>query len=218
MRYNDILREHNNNDILREHNNLATCFETLSHECSEILNVIKKCGPLYRGLQYFGNEDFMKCPIRKDRRPKDTPKEISDEIDCLLTMKGFSAVRTNSVFCTANVTTAAMYGNTYFIFPVNGFKYTWFLESKDLYHSVKDFIGLTQHFEDYDEEDYDRYVREFLENAKDFINLVKPQDTNIELAITKGYEIMITGSDYYALSTNHTQTLRKFLSGGIDAI
>ena len=69
--------------------------------CSQFLKSIKKANKfLYRGT-YNSSNVFMGNP-RKDRKPSDTNIFVQKDIDTLLTIGGFTALRSNSIFCTGD--------------------------------------------------------------------------------------------------------------------
>jgi hypothetical protein len=58
---------------------------------------------------------------------------VSAKIDARLKKQNFTALRSNSIFCTTNYGTASAYGDVVFvIFPINGFSYTWSPQIRDL--------------------------------------------------------------------------------------
>ena len=107
-------------------------FSYIDKNCSDFLKVAKQTKKLlYRGQDDASLPIFVGYP-RADREPKDSNKAAQALADKYLTMMGFKALRSNSLFCTSNFGQADGYGNVYAIFPKNGFHYTWSTEHDDL--------------------------------------------------------------------------------------
>lgn len=98
--------------------------QKLETECSEFLAVMRKTKlPLYRGV-YTSKDTFYGVP-RTNRSTKDSSPTFQIAFDGILKSKGFTALRSNSIFCTSNLEQASGYGDVFLIFPVNGFTFTW---------------------------------------------------------------------------------------------
>jgi len=91
---------------------------------------------LYRGIKT-GPDVFVGRP-RIDRQSRDTAPEIQEIIDTHLDFLGYLALRRNSLFCAGYDITGgpdaalSLYGIPYYIFPFDGFKYTWSSKIKDI--------------------------------------------------------------------------------------
>jgi len=97
----------------------------IEEHCSDIIKLMKVSGIfLYRGVKNQSTTVFV-GQSRQDREPKDTRQDISAYFDKALASHGFKALRGNSIFVTSNLLQAAGYGDTYAIFPMNGFDYTY---------------------------------------------------------------------------------------------
>lgn len=173
-------------------------WEKIERECTEILAVYRNCNRvLWRGTTphggiYMGNR-------REDRIPKDTPLDIQTAIDEWLSMKGFMAVRSNSIYTVSRRSVAEGYGTPYMIFPKDGFKYTWFIGSGDMYHALKDYLHFSSK-----EEITPEMIDHLVNNVGDFMKKIQPQETNLEVAIQKGHEVLIYG-DYYAIHDQYDE-------------
>ncbi len=97
--------------------------------CSEFLNETNSL--MFRGLP-FDTPNIFVAESRSNRTPKDIGKHFQEAIDNKLKESGFTALRSNSIFCTGNQGQALNYGQKYCIFPLNGFTYTW-CSAKDLF-------------------------------------------------------------------------------------
>lgn len=89
---------------------------------------------LYRGIDNY--DDIAIHQIRTDRRPLDTNPFLHDLYNDSLKKAGFTAIRTNSMFCTGKKAIASQYGAVYVIFPIGNFAYTWSSSYTDLTNST----------------------------------------------------------------------------------
>lgn len=159
----------------------------IENECSDFVSVMKSHGFLYHGFKGIKKYDYN-SPLQftaasiKNRTPKDTPTWAQIKIDKMLRKAGFEAIRGNSLFCTANVFTASYYGVPYFIFPVNGFKYTY-CNMRDLYAAMP---ALYLKFEN-PNYNYELFIKDY-----------QFKNTELETALDNNREIYIHGK-YIAL-------------------
>ena len=94
-------------------------------------------GPLklaYRGYERAENYPFHR-PFRADRSPKDSTQAITNVFNLAIQSQGGSADRQNSIFVSGSLTTAGIYGETYVIFPMGDFKYTWHEDIHDWFNT-----------------------------------------------------------------------------------
>ena len=114
-------------------------FTTFLNQCSESIAACREAGDfLYRGISLLNAEyDIFLGRPRKNRRATDTSIELQQEWDKLFTAAGFSALRSNSIFCAGGIDTAVSYGSAYIIFPINGFSFTWSPKIYDLYNHMQ---------------------------------------------------------------------------------
>lgn len=94
--------------------------------------------PLYRAMVVSNkNELYGKENIPKNREPKDNPEIINNVIDNYLKRNGFKAVRSNSIFCSGDMSFIKRFlgrkGDVYVIFPTKKFYFTWNKQIKDFY-------------------------------------------------------------------------------------
>lgn len=90
--------------------------------------------PMYRGIDDY--DDVLIKTIRTDRRPLDTDAFLHTIYNNALQKAGFTAIRTNSMFCTGRKSIANQYGSVYVIFPIGNFTYTWSYTYPDLTNST----------------------------------------------------------------------------------
>jgi hypothetical protein len=101
--------------------------------CKTMLSANKAANKfLYRGIDAMmsNNSIFLANP-RTDRRPLDTKVGVQSTMDDYLRSQGFTALRTNSIFCTSDYEDAALFGDVFIIFPLDGFSYTWSMRHAD---------------------------------------------------------------------------------------
>lgn len=106
--------------------------KAIAKECSQALGEYRKTKLiLLRGVQNGASTAFM-GRSRIDRESKDSSQRLQEIYDTALKSKGFKALRGNSIFTTTDEGFAQGYGSLYYIFPKNGFSYTWSKHEKDL--------------------------------------------------------------------------------------
>jgi hypothetical protein len=115
-----------------DENNFNSIKEFIEINCSDILKFYKETGNmLYRGIHNF--DPYLVTNVITNRKPVDTPLSIQKVTDARLKEAGFTALRSNSIFCFGDSLYCAYYGNIYLVFPFNGFSYTWSYYIKDFY-------------------------------------------------------------------------------------
>lgn len=120
--------------------------------------------------------------IRKDRKPKDTPEEIQNHIDGLLSDNGLIANRSNSMFVVGSRRLVGGYGpSVYIVLPTGNFKYTWSNKIDDLYLFIRD---------DFKNE----FKRTKTVKFKKLIDSYKGDDGSLTKAINSYNEIMISAT------------------------
>lgn len=111
-------------------------------KCSKFLNSTSV--PMLRGISTDrqnkitnGNKFFMMEHIRTDRAPRDSINNPSFNFLFNLgaeSITGISEIRKKTLFCTGEIATSEFYGRSFFVFPLNGFK---FLSSPNVTDSFK---------------------------------------------------------------------------------
>jgi hypothetical protein len=151
--------------------------KTIEQECSTILGLNKKTqkfllsGMTDRGAAFSG-------VTKTNRKPKDSDPELTAKFDDYLRELNFKALRSNSIFVSTDLDQADMYGDIYLIFPKNNqFHYT--------YTKQKDIV-------------LDKDREQSLSSMSEFIANYSPMAQQLDLAMHKGVEILISGS-YIAL-------------------
>jgi len=107
--------------------------EFMKKNCSNIIETYNyENRYLYHGMRSTHSHIFM-AQTREDRLPRDTPEYVQIKLDKILASQGFTALRSNSIFCTSDFKFVHDYGSPFMIFPINGFTYTWNTTAKDLF-------------------------------------------------------------------------------------
>ena len=177
-------------------------YQILTTECSQSLRAFLNTGKfLYRGYTYVQHNAF-KGMSRTDRRPLSFDKERGQKIDDMYNDLGL-VPRSKSIFCTSTYSDAAFYTsytvspgtqapgekggdkNVYYIFPVNGFKFTWCKNANDLF-------GEWSPFDD-----------EMIDNMQyhDIAEKYGLNNNNFTEAVNSGHEVAINGT-YYAFKVD----------------
>jgi hypothetical protein len=111
-------------------------FTTFLANCSESIAAMREAKSfLYRGT--YGAHDIFLGRPRENRKTTDTSPTLQKEWDKIYTSAGFTALRSNSIFCSADIHVADSYGHSYIIFPINGFSFTWSPKIYDLYNHMQ---------------------------------------------------------------------------------
>ncbi len=207
MKINEIY--YNKKKISSDTNKIIKYIQTY---CSDFLPIYKKFGPLFRGMQ--GSENVAtvwSSPV--GRQPKDTDRLFQKAIDKKLKEAGFTALRSNSAFCTSSHRFASQFNDTHIIFPKNGFTYTW-CPTDDLtekYQLLNNWNNCKYQYIEFlktkkiprnADSSFNFYVDLKNMSPENFINKYKFTNKNLGEAIIKNYEVYIHGkyvaiNDYY---------------------
>lgn len=155
--------------------------------------------PMYSGRK--SSEEFFTRAVRKNRKPTDTHLLVSKDLDEKFQgMFGYPA-RSNSIFCTGDLSDSEEYGSAYMIFPIGKYKYLWSDDIGDLYlhltrfaddgvHKRKKGNPLLQHFVDKEAPGIDiydlfgMYFEEVSEEGGEYGQYVY-EDENEEILVPK---------------------------------
>lgn len=166
--------------------------EMVRRDCSQMLNYMAGTGmALYRGVTR-DYHDVFEAEITSNKNPihPDAPPELTDAVNDWLTKYNFRANRSNCLYVTSYIDQAEMYGTPYIILPHDGFSYTWFANSGDLYNDLVAWLPKGSPKE---------AVQDFIENSlDDFMISLKPLNGDLTQAMAMGNEIMIANAKFYA--------------------
>jgi len=163
--------------------------EFLEKNCSKFL---EETGgrKLYRGVRNPIGDTFIGTP-RKNRRPKDTPKEIHDSLDDFFDQTFGWNARSEGLFTTGSRRFASTYGLVYEIYPLGEYRFLWAPKIRDLYIRIEEKFESSQHAFDKDPTEDEIYA--FCDDV-----VSEYRDDNLEKAIESGNEIMIDCNKYIA--------------------
>lgn len=164
----------------------------IKRRCKKILEDYRKTNRIfYRGTSTAG-DIFIGKPIA-NRRPVDTNPIYQKLLDNKLSLMGFKALRSNSIFVTSSEYGTSSYGSQYAIFPIDGFSYTWTPLADDLTNTF-DLAG-KNYSNDFVNDLYDLDNKEFVKKYE-FKNNV-----GIYNVLRSGNEVYINGP-YVAVKTD----------------
>lgn len=118
----------------------------IQRDCQPFLNeigdptqhqLVRGLYPSFR-MKKLLDENVLEGKVRKDRRPTDTPTEISKMIDNWFEDKFNVRYRAESLFCVGNKDLARKYGKAYVIFPKGKFSFCWSPVFGDLFNENAD--------------------------------------------------------------------------------
>ena len=109
----------------------------LFRDCKEYVKDLKRTGEvMYRGAK---GGDMTKIVPRKDRSPKDMPRDVHEELDSLFKHKFGWNARSEGVFCSGDLGQARGYGDAVFtVWPIGKYKILWNKDVFDLFEKMKD--------------------------------------------------------------------------------
>jgi hypothetical protein len=157
----------------------------IQDNCSEFLSVAKDTGLfLYRGLDTMSSSVFVGRP-REGREPKGQSKDQYNLLNQIFELAGIQATRANSISCTSDRTFTEEFGKTYYIFPVNGFSYTWSSRVSDI--GSDNTLAKVLRAIIRDEPEIDKYF------ADNFVKEFDFKDDRLDLAMMEHCEVSIHG-------------------------
>lgn len=172
------------------------CWEAIEKECSDIVSFYREHKKVfYRGTRR--GELFFKGVPREDRKPLDTPQVVHDALEGWLKEHGFAARRSNSLFITSDVSVTHHYGQPFVIFPKNGFQYTWFEKSRDLFDELN--LFMKTELRQMDNIKNDHVAVKFPPHVNEFMERVQPRNDSLVTPLMRQLEVMITGTEYCAV-------------------
>ncbi len=166
--------------------------------CSEIIKSVKSAKKLlYRGIDLSKiSATIFQGTTPLSRTPRGQSKKEQATFDNLLNLAGFKALRSQSISCTDNKAIGFGGGNTYAIFPLNGFSFAWSptIEDVGCNTDLSTCLQIIWNNDIFNEKIADNFIRQM--SLKNY---------DLENALLSGNEIWIHGS-YIALSLNEYHT------------
>lgn len=190
MRWSQIIE-----DAQAINSTVEELWPTIERECSEALAAMRYFpGDLmYRGING-SRPSIFHDTIRTDREPRDIPMALHQVIDQWMADHGFQARRSNSLFVSSDRMEASMYGTVYLVFPKNGFNFTWFYKTSDLYRYLKNIVFKGKGKILWDKPEV------FSQKIDGIMEKIGPMKTDLTRALGMGHEIMISDTSYYAFN------------------
>jgi hypothetical protein len=112
-------------------NDLLKIKAFIEQNCQPYLKEIGGIEELPYTLMHGSNSSALKqniatiITINQERKPKDTPLYIHDQLNAGLMKAGFKAHRGNSIFVSGHNGVSGSYGQTYIVIPIGEYHYTW---------------------------------------------------------------------------------------------
>lgn len=141
MSFKEFLAEQNSPNELSD-----TMLKLIRANCSNFIS--HSSAPMLRGIMSNtqnkltnGNKFFMIEKIKTDRPPRDSAGDFMFNFLFNLgaeTITGESLLRTKTLFCTGDTSIAQFYGNTFFVFPQNRFKFMSSTSVADSYKNLQE--------------------------------------------------------------------------------
>lgn len=171
----------------------------IKENCQEFMKILDQVpGFMYHGA-YSASSDYFIGNPHVDRRVQLTRPEFQVAIDNNLKKAGFTALRSNSIFCTGSKNKARGFGKVYKIFPLDGFSYTW---SPKLYDMTTDLLLSDYTYKKYQAKELSHSMVEKITsfindidnlNPAEFVNKYGFKDTDLVRAVFGQQEIYIHG-------------------------
>lgn len=175
--------------------------DLIKKDCSKAYNILLTTNRvLYRGVKNKQTDAYI-ASSHSFRNPVDTDAEFHVAFNEIVTIAGFKANRSNSIFCTSDLSMAEGYGWPYAIFPFDTSNILWSAKIKDMYRTIEqpgiiDMLlakTIVKDFKNFNKTDNKE------EFARQFIQKWKFKDTDLLSALKSKNEVLVNGY-YYAVS------------------
>ncbi len=177
-------------------------WELVQKNCSDVLSVyFRNKKLLYRGVSREKEiPNIFLSQNRTDRRVVLGSNLYTGKVcDLYLKTAGFTALRGSSTFCNSELRRTVGWGETYIIFPLNGFKFTYSLEftgcsaSSYIYPAVVDKRSLEDYFSPNSNGIFPLSNKTLKDEANKFVKVNKFYKTNLNVALNKQRDIWFQG-------------------------
>jgi hypothetical protein len=209
--------------FLNEELSVSAIFDILKHDCMPFLkeysSALKKMNDhnsvFQRSTHDPRNEsEIEKKTRRKDRRPSDTPYQISEYLDDLFKKRFGWKPRGEGVFTEPSGTSP--WSSIKQFIPIGKYRYLWSNDVEDLYLILRNrFLkggNLRGKHADYTDLLEDSTIKEFID---DVIKSYKNDDMYAALTTTKNCEIMFDCDKYYLIQRVYDDALIKKIKNEI---
>lgn len=195
--------------LINEEKDIGEIIQILKKDCSKFLRERgKPTNFLYRGTTR-PVKDIVKIIPRKDRKPLDTPQELSDLMDKLFMPKFGWRPRSSGVFAIGDKDAAEEYGEVSLFFPIGDYKYIWSPKITDFYFSLL-MSGFTEREGGKRVSVYDPGNKIHVEKIKKMVNSYI--NSKLSSAVESGNEIMFMCKSYYLVNRNLKSELKEELN------
>jgi hypothetical protein len=171
-------------------------------ECSQIIQEYKKAeGVLFRGIR--DKPVVCELPIRTDRRPMEMEDHFAKMLEATYETFGIVAHRQNSIFTSPMIEITETWGDTYIVFPKNGYKFSYFTELKNGQYAFDLLRGACSAAL---RGPKGEKITDTIEQSAAIMEVMEDlgiTQTNLPYAIKNGCEVLIHGSSYYAFKQKH---------------
>lgn len=170
---------------------------TIQKDCSQFIIASKATRmPLYRGVNGAPATIFKGRP-RRDRRTY-TEDELVKLFNIGFSELGIKANRTNTIACTSDAEIAGTFGSPFYIFPINGFEFSWSQKVDDFGAGFID-------------DDVYGIIAKYQKNPIKLVKKYGFTDKNFNRALLSGHEINVLG-EYYAFDAENEVTQQMYKS------
>lgn len=179
--------------------------ESIKKDCKDTIALYKRTNKVFLRGEQMSSPAFV-SDIRNNRKPLQMKRSQHDAINDAFKVLGLEVTRGNAIFCTTSDLISMSWGQTYIIFPKDGWKGLVFENVKEgyVFHKLNDDIipkakikvpvypGASRTVLDYDKE----FIASALQDLKPFQFSAK----NADKVLREGYQdVLIKGSGYYAI-------------------
>lgn len=206
-------------------NKLNKAFNRIEILCNEYLSIVRKSkNILYRGAIHKNIKSKIFMANSKPRVSVEGNKATNYQklCDTYLSLAGFKALRGNSIFTNSEYRMAKFWGNTYLIFPLNGFEFTYSkkysgVPAADYEYPSFEVNGQEIYDYDYSSKSMLKYFNrlkssEQIELSKKFVATNQFNCTDLKYGLTEHKDLWFTGN-YIAISMDlcDIDKIQKFL-------
>ena len=191
----------------------------LTKDCMPFLKELKKSNSprdkfLYRGFHGGMYSEIQRKKVRADRKPADTPENVSKYVDKEFKKKFGWNVRSEGAFATSSKERASGYGTSFIFFPIGQYKYAWSENVTDMYsHLGGRFLSYTEDIlsgkADENDPEKDLVINDFKDTVSKAVNSF--QTNNMRDAMIAQSEIIFKCKEYLAVKTVYALPLYELM-------
>ena len=198
MKFKKYINEDRNYGIKDEAKHIASI---LKKDCMPFIKEMKSSSLqnwFYRATEHHYESISKPIKPRKDRRPRNTPKELHDYMDLRFKKKFGWKSRSEGVFVSSDKTILEYtYGDPYLFFPIGSYKYVYHPEIGDIYERLDNKYSIS----------YETYTMtpELMEEIEKEFDRIwsKYTDKNLKKAYINGVEVAFKCKSYYLVNEKY---------------